>query len=773
MQQPRLLSKLIAGHPLVVLALSVALTVFFIAGIPKLEMRSFLEGDLPANDPILTANEKVSSVFADEDVAYLAIVGDTIFRPSTLEKIVAITEELNRLEYVLDKKTLSLATVRKVNWSDWGLDVRKYLSPLPQSKVEIDRLRSDIREDPDIYGRLVSSDETATLVAIKLGPDYDRSILYNAMHGIANDYAGPEKIYIFGRQIMGEEAALGISHDTRILGPLALLLMALGMFIFFRSIRLTLGPVLMVAISIIWTMGGMHYLGFQLSMLSSSIPAVLIALGSSYMIHVIYSCSAASTETDPIRRVIEGTKRMSRPITLAAGTSMVGFATLAVFKILSIREFGICVALGVGFAALLSLVVLPSILILQKGPLSRGGPKTYPLLDRALRGLARIGIRHRFLVAGVGALLLAFSLVGVSRVKVSFAPDEIFPRNHRARKVVAMFLDKFHGPYSLNVMFTTKGADGLKSPDTLKQIDAFQQFAEELPNVRHATSIVNIVKKMNQRLNENSPEFYRVPDDGAMIAQSLLLHSITHDPSQYENLVDYEMQKCKTAITTTAIDSAELERIYEQLVSYCSENLKDDLAVNFGGQSMVWMAQNHYIIEGKIKNIAANTILIWIICAVAFRSVRLGLISIVPLSMATLITFGLMGFLGIRLDTATAVLTGIAVGVGVDFAIHFITRLKDELHHTTQMDEAIEATMLGSGRAIVFDAISNILGFMTFMFSGFAPVRLLGMLICYTMLSCVVLTILFVPAIMALVPVPFRESGRDTVFLKLRREEEN
>jgi predicted RND superfamily exporter protein len=571
---------------------------------------------------------------------------------------------------------------------------------------------------------------------------------------------------------MGEEAALGISHDARILGPLALLLMALGIFIFFRSIRLTLGPVLMVGISIIWTMGSLHYLGFQLSMLSSSIPAVLIALGSSYMIHVIYSCDAVSTETDPIRSVIEGARRMSRPIALAAGTSMVGFATLAVFKILSIREFGICVALGVGFAALLSLVVLPSILILQKGSLSRGGTKNYPLLDHALRGLARIGIRHRFLVAAVGMLLFAFSLIGVSRVKVGFAPDEIFPRNHRARNVVALFLDKFHGPYSLNVMFSTKEADGLKSPDALRQIDAFQQFAEELPHVRHATSIVNIVKKMNQRLKEDSPEFYRVPDDRAMVAQSLLLHSITHDPSQYESLVDYEMQKCKTTITTTAVDSAELERIYEQLVSYCNENLKGNLVVHFGGQSMVWMAQNHYIIEGKIKNIAANTILIWIICAVAFRSGRLGLIGIIPLSMATLITFGLMGLLGIRLDTATAVLTGIAVGVGVDFAIHFISRLKDELRQTTQMEEAIEATMLGSGRAIVFDAISNILGFMTFMFSGFAPVRILGMLICFTMVSCVLLTLLFVPAIMALVPVPFRESGRETIFLKLRQEEE-
>jgi predicted RND superfamily exporter protein len=210
----------------------------------------------------------------------------------------------------------------------------------------------------------------------------------------------------------------------------------------------------------------------------------------------------------------------------------------------------------------------------------------------------------------------------------------------------------------------------------------------------------------------------------------------------------------------------ELENIHRKLAEYCEQNMNGGPTFDFGGRSMVWMAQNHYIIVGKTINIAANTILIWIICAIAFRSVRLGLISIVPLSMATLLTFGLMGHLGIRLDTATAVLTGISVGVGVDFAIHFISRLRRELLSASRIDEVLGATMLGSGRAIVFDAVSNILGFMTLLFSGFAPVRTLGVLICFTMISCLIMTLLLVPAILALVPVPFRRIGGKTVFLQ-------
>ena len=766
MREPRRFDSFVIKHPLAILAFAAAITIFLTAGMPKLTMRPFLESDLPANDPILSANENYSKIFGEDDSAYLAIVSDTIYRASTLKKIVEVTEEINSLDCVLEKETLSLATVRKVSWREWGLDVRKHLATLPRTPEEIESLRSDINRDTDIAGKLVSDDETSTLVAFKLSPGYDRGALYSALHGIADNYSGPEKIYPFGRQIMGEEASIGIGHDAKLLGPLALVLMAVGISIFFRSPRLTLGPVLMVAMSILWTMGGMHYLGYRLSMLSSSIPAVLIALGSSYMIHVIYSCGEKTQSgNSTAKSIVEGARAMARPIGLAAMTSMVGFLTLVVFKILSIREFGVCVALGVGYAALLALIALPSIMVLQKSTRYRVKPQAFPLIDRMLDGFARVGIRHRFLMAGIGLVVIIIALAGVSKIKVGFAPAEIFPRNHRARNVVALFLEKFYGPYSLNVMFTTNEAEGLKSPDVLRQIDDFQEFAEGLPKVKHASSIVNILKKMNRILNEDSAEHYTIPSSREMVAQSLLLHSLTNDPVQFENLVDYDIQRCKVIIATTAIDSTELERIYESLTAYCEDNIGGDLKVDFGGHSMVWMAQNHYIIVGKILNIAANTILIWIICAIAFRSVRLGLISIVPLSMATLFSFGLMGHLGIRLDTATAVLTGISVGVGVDFAIHFISRLKRELRRTTQMDEAVGATMRGSGRAIIFDAISNILGFMTFLLSGFAPVRILGVLVCFTMVSCVVLTLLFIPVILALVPVPFREAGRQTVFL--------
>jgi hypothetical protein len=363
----------------------------------------------------------------------------------------------------------------------------------------------------------------------------------------------------------------------------------------------------------------------------------------------------------------------------------------------------------------------------------------------------------------VTALLIVGSLIGVSRIKIGYAPEEIFPKHHRARDVVSLFIKEFNGPYSINVMFTTPKADGLNSPEVLRKIDAFEIFAKELPKVKYTASIVDIVKKMNRILNEDNPAFDKVPDDEAMVAQLLLLHSLTQDPVQFETMVDYDMQRCKVAIATTAIDSAQIETIFDQLAAYCKRNFHDDIQVDFGGRSLVWMAMNDYIIRGKITNILSSCFTVWVICAVAFKSVRLGLIGIVPFSLSTLATFGLMGLLGIRLDTATAVVTGISVGVGLDFAIYFITRLKHKLLETTDVDAAIADTVVSSGRVTIIDALSNVLGFVTFIFSGFAPVRDLGVLMCFQMVICVLLTLLLVPSLIMLLPIPFRYHGRDTI----------
>ena len=150
---------------------------------------------------------------------------------------------------------------------------------------------------------------------------------------------------------------------------------------------------------------------------------------------------------------------------------------------------------------------------------------------------------------------------------------------------------------------------------------------------------------------------------------------------------------------------------------------------------MIWLALIQYIVVGQVQNVILALLIVFMFCAFVFRSFSAGLLSIVPLTISSLITFGLMGYLGIRLEMGTAIVTAIAVGVGVDFSIHFISRFKDEYQISNDLTTAGAVTMSTAGKAIIFDMISNILGFSVLLFSGFTPIQNFGWLVSLTMIT--------------------------------------
>jgi outer membrane lipoprotein-sorting protein len=232
----------------------------------------------------------------------------------------------------------------------------------------------------------------------------------------------------------------------------------------------------------------------------------------------------------------------------------------------------------------------------------------------------------------------------------------------------------------------------------------------------------------------------------------LLLYSISGDPGDFSEIVDYDYQRTKLRITFDTSEQRDHRRLYEALNTYAANEMGPDVKVEFGGDVMFWLAQMRHIAVGKVYNIVTGIAFVLLFCALTFRSVTAGFFSIFPLVIATAMTFGLMGFVGIRLEASTAILTSVAVGVGVDFALHYLINFRHELRTATG-DVDIEAVatrvfMIG-GKPILFDMISNILGFSVLMFSSFLPVRYFGWLISLTMVTVGIATLLVMPALIA------------------------
>lgn len=364
-------AKLITNYPKLVLVLIAILTVIIGTGITKIETRNNYDSELPKDDPIIATNDRLEEVFGEKDMVMIGLRTDDIFNTQTLQKIALISEELKQVEGVIEDQITSLSTLNNIKGREWGLDVGPFMESVPETIEEINQLRSDVKSNSLIYGKLVSKDFSSTVITANIERGYDQATVYNKVTAIAQKYSEPEKIYTNGEPVMQQEIDLGIQRDVSILLPFALILVLIGFFISFRSIRGVLLPFSVVVLSIIWTMGIMGHVGLKITVVSSALPMVMVAVASSYGIHVLHRYYEEIRDKSITEAVTETILAMTPPVLITGITSAAGSATLAVFKIVSIREFGIVAAMGILTALILTVTVPPALLMLLKKPIGK------------------------------------------------------------------------------------------------------------------------------------------------------------------------------------------------------------------------------------------------------------------------------------------------------------------------------------------------------------------------------------------------------------------
>ncbi len=742
-------TQLIVNYPKAVLAMVLLLTALAGFGITKIETRNNYDSDLPKDDPIIATNDRLEEVFGEKDVVMIGIRTDDIFNEITLNKIALISEELKQVDGVVEDQIISLATLNNIKGRDWGLEVGAFMQTVPETGAEIEQLRHDVQSNHLIYGKLVSEDFGSTVITANIERGYDQSTVYYQVRAIARKYAGPEKIFPNGEPIMQQEIDLGIQRDVSTLLPFALIMVLIGFYLSFRSLRGVFIPFSVVVLSIIWTMGIMGHVGLEITVVSSALPMVLVAIASSYGIHVLHRYYEEVRHRSVAEAVTETMRAMAPPVLMTGITSAAGSATLAVFKITSIREFGIITAIGILAALFLTLTVPPALLMLLKKPAEKPQRTGRPVGDRILRYLAYLSLNRSGYIAAATLIIIGFSIVGITRIGVGSDFTDMFPDGHRIKHSFTMFNDYLGGARFFNIMITGEEPDTVTDPSLLRQIDAFQEYAAGLEGVGYTSSFADIIKRINRVMNNDDPAYEVIPDSRELIAQYLLLYSMSGDPGDFEDIVDYDYQRAKIRVAIQTSNQDDHKRLYRDLRLYAQANFDQQVEIEFGGSVMGWLAQVRYIASGEIVNIISAIGIIFVFCAVAFRAFSGGLFTVIPLVIASMITFGLMGFLGIRLEMGTAIITAIAVGVGVDFAIHFVSRFKEEFQATGDLEQATVTTLTTAGKAIIFDMFSNVLGFSVLIFSGFTPVQNFGWLVSLTMLTSGFGSLIILPPLFA------------------------
>lgn len=581
-----------------------------------------------------------------------------------------------------------------------------------------------------------------------------------------------DQFYLAGRPVIEVTSGMHALKDMQVMIPLLLAAIAATLFMIFRTARGVILPLFVMGAAIVWTMGIMVLADVPLYTISTMLPVILVAVSigdsvhllSHYYDHVLHDAHRSSG--DIVREVMS---RLSMPLLTTSITTAVGFLSLSFAEMPPFIVFGIFTVLGISISWLLTVTFIPAMLVIMKPKVG-----SYLAKRRALRVHSEQNRLTKFLVDAsvflqnrrqaatvVFIVVAAISLIGASKLYVDSSWMSDFRQDSDLVVANKMFNKEFDGTIFLNVVVEGDKKNILTSPDLLRRIEDLQKYVETLPHVGGSRSIVDYIKNMNKTLHAGDEKFDVIPSSEAQIGEYLFLFSISGRPQQLDEMVDYDYRQGLITFAIKTDQTRELKDIIDKTKLYIAQKFAGQhVDIHFAGSannSYVWA---DLLIGSQTWSILLSKVAILLIGWLLFRSLRLGLFTVIPLTMSTLLVAGIAGFLSIPLDVSTALAAGVAIGVGVDYAVHYIFRYQDELASLGDPLLATQATMRSVGRTIVFNAIVVTIGFAVLFASQFPPHVKLGYFVAsYMVISCM-MSLIILPVLFAYVraPVPRQET---------------
>ncbi len=744
------IKKILDYSWLAILIIAVITGIFIFAMKSNIRMETDLDKYMPQKHPAFVYSNQAEELFEIKDGIIIAIENsEGIYNEGTLQKVKDLTKEIQNMEGIEKNDVTSLYTADNIVGTDFGMEVNSFYKRVPTSESKLEKLRDDVRANDMVYGRIVSLNEKVTIIRAEISDTTFTDDFYNQILNFADEYEGPETLYVAGSPII--EGTLGrlMPKDMQKMAPLVIIVIIIVLLIILRSIKATVLNLLVVLLSTIWAFGLMSLLNIPVYSVSTMIPIMLIAIGVAYGIHLFSHLELylqKNPDSDKRTAIADTLKHMWKPVLMTAVTTAVGFTSLITSEVYPVKYFGLFTAFGVMSAMIFALVLIPA------GLMIIGLPKPKQFLrkkavdkDKVSFGLDTWIIKRKYLTIILSIVVIGVSLFGMSKVWINSSFLANFQKDSAIVITDRFINNNFAGTSSLNIVLEADEVDKFKDSTTLKLVDDLQNELESLEMVGDSFSLADFIKRMNKVMNEDKDEFNSIPDSQEMIAQYLLLYEMSGDPENLTSVVDYEYQTINITAQMKSDDTKTIKGAIAVVESFRDRFNDLGIDINFAGTGYRGYVFGGLILDGQISSLILSILIVIILITIMFKNFIIGLIASVPILVTTLVNFGTMGLLNIPLGPTTALISSIAVGIGIDYAIHFIDRYKEYAAETGDKQKTAKMTMYNTGRAILFNAVVVISGFLVLLFSIFPPNRQLGALVSLNMFSSFVgtLTIMF------------------------------
>ena len=738
------MTEFIIKYRWLIICVCLLLGISFAAVIPFSKTDPEIRNYIPAGMGSRIATDKIEEEFGIQDMVVVLFSDTSILTYDNLIRIKETDRDISKLTGVTSR--ISPYTVRTITSTEGMMTADPLIKRIPSDSAGLLTLKNDILSNRFARDIVFSSDMTSASISATINNAERESFTLQKIDSIIVSHPGDSHVLTGGLPFIRQHIMKDVRRDAVILIPLALILILLILKLTLGEWRSILMPFSVVLLSMAICMGMVPLLGWKLSIISLLVPVILVAVANNYGIYLVArfqdlrkkeDCRSASD----ILKELMGSLKM--PILYSGLTTIAGIAGLLTHSIIPARQVGILAGVGVSAALIMSLMYIPALIFLQGKRIKSFTPVKVrtAFFDRSLGRLSETIIKYpgRIIITCIMVTLLLAS--GIMLLRIETNQEKFFPKNNPLRIASDVINQKFGGSQTVSVMIE----GDIKDPAVMTGIDNLTLRLENLDGVGNVFSISQAVREMSKAIFSSGEDDYdRIPYTREGIAQMFELYNMSGNPDDFSQLMNLDNTRAHILVRLSNPESRVINSVKEKINEITAGF---PAKVTTGGYAIIMSDFASSIIKGQVSSLLLALVAVYFLLALIFRSFRGGFVGTIPLAISILILFGFMGFSGIALDAATALLSSIMIGVGVDFTIQYIWCFNIQINKGLSYEDSTRISMRTIGRSIIINAFSVMAGFAVLMFSGFTSIRFFGYLVIISISSCLLGAIVLIPAI--------------------------
>ncbi|MEO8203122.1 MAG: MMPL family transporter, partial [Betaproteobacteria bacterium] len=743
-------------RPFASLVFLVAVSIVAALGLARLTVDTGFERLVLRDDTDRQAYLRVSREFGSDHRSFVYVRDAQLWTPAKLQALQKLHDSLRELPFV--ERVDDVFTLRTVRSVDGQLTARPLLETVPNDAQGAERARRDALDDPLAARNIVSADGNAVSLGISIR-ERAGGLSESEVHAILEKVLAPARasfgsVTQVGPPRIDAEIREGLMHDLKVLVPASAVLLAVTVFAFYRSVFAAVMPLVVAAISLLWTFGMMGWTRIPGSILTAMLPSLVVVIGATGIMRMISGYYGgildATTRGEPPDRAA-ATRFMLRslgaPAVLTVLTTAAGFASNAFAGIGIIRDFGLAAAFAIMSNGLITILLVP-MLYASFGPRSAGRQVFASAQGvSAIAGAAFRVMRHRFslwalaLAAGLCVLFVqqASNLYVTNEPLTFFRPDRPLVRD------AARMQQDLAGIKVFYIALQSNNEGAFRDPANLQRLADIEAFIAKQKIFDRSLSLADVVSQANQEAGGGRPESYRVPPTRKLVAEYLLLHP----PRDLEPYVSHDYRRANIVVRHNVRDSSTLNHHIRELREVAVHFAGRDMTATVVGENLMINAAAERLLEGQAVALLALLVVVFVVMSLMFTSVKGGIIALVPSVVPILMILGVMRVLEIPLNAGTVMVSVIAIGIAIDGTIHLFSRYSELCRSTSNYDEAVIESVKDEAAPVIAVSLALALGFGVLLLSDFTLIAQFGALAAATMLFSIFANLLITPLVMS------------------------